>query len=181
MICSHRNSKTISKLQWIKKIKCPYVILNGNPDQEEEFIYDEETHVVTLKCPDDYIGLPHKIKSGFRFVKNRFDPDFVFKIDDDMFVDLDKLFETLKSLDSDYAGTICYKNRVLYFAGPLYYVSHKSINILQDMDVSYSDAEDISVGNCLKYTIRKHFPFYTDDISEGSTAIAYHDHKRQFL
>lgn len=156
--------------------------MNGNPDQTEESIYNEDTHVVTLKCPDDYIGLPHKIKSGFRFVKNRFDPDFVFKIDDDVFVDLDKLIEASKNMNCDYAGVSSYYPACgLYFAGPLYYVSRKSINILEDMDVLYSDAEDVSVGNCLKYTIRKHFPFYTDDISEGSTAIAYHDHKRQFL
>ena len=157
------------------------MILNGNPDQEEEFIYDEESHVVTLKCPDDYAGLHYKIKAGFRFVKERFDPDFVFKIDDDMFVDLDKLLESVKILECDYAGTLCYKYQVLYFAGPLYYVSRNSINLLQVMDPSYSDAEDVCVGNCLKYTSRRHFLFYTDDINEGSTAIAYHDHKRQFL
>jgi hypothetical protein len=157
------------------------VILNGNLDQEEEFIYDEESHVVTLKCPDDYVGLPHKIKAGFRFVKKRFDPEFVFKIDDDIFVDLDKLFEPLKTLGSDYAGVISHTNQVIYFGGPLYYVSRKSIDMLQVMDACYSDSEDICVGNCLKYTNRRHFPFYTDDINEGSTAIAYHDHKRQFL
>ena len=137
--------------------------------------------MVTLKCPDDYVGLPHKIKAGFRFVKERFDPDFVFKIDDDMFVDIDKLFESVKILECDYAGTLCYKYQVLYFAGPLYYVSRNSINLLQVMDTSYSSAEDVCVGNCLKHTIRKYFPLYSDDITEGSTAIAYHDHKRQFL
>lgn len=158
------------------------MILNGNPDQEEDFIYDEETHVVTLKCPDDYIGLPHKIKAGFRFVKERFDPDFVFKIDDDMFVDLDKLFEVVDALHCDYAGITSYYDYIgIYFGGPLYYVSRNSINMLQVMDTSYSNAEDVCVGNCLKHTIRKYFPFYTDDINEGSTAIAYHDHKRQFL
>lgn len=184
MICSHRNSKTISKLQWVSKIppNLPYVILNGNPDQSEEYIYNEETHVVTLKCPDDYAGLPKKIKAGFRFIKDRFDPDFVFKIDDDMFVDLDKLFDSLKILDCDYAGSICHlKDRELYAAGPLYYVSRNAIGLLRDMDIHYSSAEDVCVGNCLKGVIRLSFPLYTDIIDEGKTAIAYHDHKRQFL
>ena len=184
MICSHRNSKTISKLQWVSKIPStrPYVILNGNPDQDEESIYNEETHVVTLKCPDDYAGLPQKIKAGFRFVKERFDPDFVFKIDDDMFVDLDKLLYSLKTLDCDYAGTICYsKGRELYAAGPLYYVSRKALELLRNMDIHCSPAEDVCVGNCLKSTNRMCFPLYTDKIEEGKSAIAYHDHKRQFL
>jgi len=158
------------------------VILNGNPDQSEESIYNEETHVVTLKCPDDYEGLPRKIKAGFRFVKNRFDPDFVFKVDDDMFVDIDKLMDASKNIYCDYAGTCSYyPSHGLYFAGPLYYVSRKGIDALQSMDAEYSNAEDVCVGNCLKDTIRKSFPLYTDDISEGKSAISYHDHKRQFL
>ena len=165
----------------MKTIQCPYVILNGNPEQTEESVYDEETHVVTLRCPDDYEGLPRKIKAGFRFVKDRFDPDFVFKIDDDMFVDVDKLFEAVESLECDYSGVVSMSNTLLYFGGPLYYVSRKSIELLQDMDAEYSTAEDVCVGNCLRFTRRRHFELYTDDYREGKTAIAFHDAKRQFL
>ena len=158
------------------------MILNGNPDQDAEHVYNEDTHVVTLKCPDDYNGLPHKIKAGFRFIKDRFDPDFVFKIDDDMFVDIDKLLDSAKKLDCDYAGSMCYlKNIGLYAAGPLYYVSRKAIGLLQNMKNECSSAEDVCVGNCLKTTNRRCFPLYTDSIEEGKIAIAYHDHKRQFL
>ena len=165
----------------MKTIPCPYVILNGNPEQTEESIYNEDTHVVTLRCPDDYNGLPYKIKAGFRFVKQRFDPDFVFKIDDDMFVDVDKLFEAVESIDCDYAGVVSLSNTLLYFGGPLYYVSRKSIDLLQNMDIEYSTAEDVCVGNCLRFTTRKYVQLYTDDIKEGKTAVAYHDAKRQFL
>lgn len=157
------------------------MILNGNPEQTEESIYNEDTHVVTLRCPDDYNGLPHKIKAGFRFVNERFDPEFVFKIDDDMFVDVDKLFEAVESIDCDYSGVVSISNTLLYFGGPLYYVSRKSIELLQDMDIEYCIAEDICVGNCLRDTIRKHFPLYTNDINQSKTAIAFHDAKRQFL
>ena len=166
----------------MKKIQCPYVILNGNPEQTEESVYDEDTHVVSLRCPDDYEGLPRKIKAGFRFVKERFDPDFVFKIDDDMFVDLDNLFEAVDGLHCDYAGITSYHDYTgVYFGGPLYYVSRKSIELLQNMDIEYSTAEDVCVGNCLRYTIRRCVQLYTNDSREGKTAIAFHDAKRQFL
>ena len=182
MICSHRNSKTISKLQWISKIPCPYVILNGNPEQHEDYIYNEKTHVATLKCPDDYKGLPDKIKAGFRFIKHRFDPDFVFKIDDDMFVDLDKLIDASKTMQCDYAGTCCYYPTCgIYFGGPLYYVSRRGIDTLQSMDPTLCISEDVCVGYSLRNLKRRSFKFYTDHISEGQIAIAYHDHKRQFL
>ena len=182
MICSHRNSKTISKLQWISKIACPYVILNGNPEQDEEYVYNEDTHVVTLKCRDDYTGLPDKIKAGFLFVKQQFDPDFVFKIDDDLFVDIDKLIDSSKKMHCDYAGTCCYYPTCgLYFGGPLYYVSRNAIDALQSIDTSICSSEDICVGYCLRNLKRRSFNFYTDDILEGQIAIAYHDHKRQFL
>ena len=182
MICSHRNSKTISKLQWISKIACPYVILNGNPKQYEDSIYNEDTHVVTLKCRDDYEGLPQKIKAGFRFIKERFDPDFVFKIDDDMFVDIDKLMESSKTMNCDYAGTCAYYATCgIYFGGPLYYVSRDGLSALQSMDTTICTSEDICVGYCLRDLKRRAFKLYTNEITESQTSIAYHDHKRQFL
>jgi hypothetical protein len=182
MICSHRKSKTISKLQWVSKIPCPYVILNGNPDQAEDSIYNEETHVVTLKCRDDYDGLRDKIKAGFRFVKQRFNPDFVFKIDDDVFVDLDKLMQSSKNINCDYAGVSAYYPSCgIYFGGPLYYVSRTGIEALQDMPTDKWTPEDVSVGYCLRNTVRRAFMFYTCHATEGRNAIAFHDHKREFL
>jgi len=179
MICSHKRSTTLPKLKWIQTIPFEFVILHGDPDLDTEVSYDPVTHIATLRCPDDYKGLPHKIRAGFRFVHSNFNPEYVFKIDDDVIVNMDALARTVLTLRfADYAGVVtCTSNRTNYCGGPLYYVSRTSLEKLQDMDPTVSDAEDICVGTCLRTCIMQSVELYTDEWKDG--AIAFHDKERR--
>lgn len=178
MICSHRLSTTLPKLKWIQTIPFEFVILHGDPDLDTEVSYDPATHIATLRCPDDYKGLPHKIRAGFRFVHSKFNPDFVFKIDDDVILNTANLILAIPKLRFvDYAGTVTSTHdRVNYCGGPLYYVSRSSLEKLQDMDSNVSVAEDVCVGMCLRNIIKQSVELYTDEWKEE--AIAFHDKER---
>jgi Galactosyltransferase len=181
VIISHHKSKTLSKLLWIHKIPCQYVIIKANPELDKEYDYDEINHTCIVKAPDDYIGLPYKIQKAFQFVYTKFNPDFVFKIDDDMFVDIDKLL-SLK-MTRDYEGVISFCKGFVYSGGPLYYISKRSLELLQNMEIDLN-GEDVSVGKTLTKNgiIMKYTQLYTDHISNNTRhAIAYHDNSRTFL
>lgn len=180
MIISHHKSTTLSKLQWIQKIPCNFVIIKADPSLNSNYEYNKETNTCIVKAPDDYRGLPFKIQAGFKFIYEHFNPEFVFKIDNDVFVDLDKLL-SLK-MSHDYEGVITICNVYVYCGGPLYYVSKKALEVLQNMIIDMN-GEDVSVGRtlsthkiCMKYT-----ELYTDYLHDTGTSIAYHDHSRMFL
>lgn len=180
MTISHHKSRTLSKLPWIEKIPCKYVIIKADPNMIIDYNYNSDTNTCIVKAPDDYQGLPLKLQMAFKFIHTQFNPNFLFKIDDDMFVDIDKLL-SLKMIH-DYEGVISFCNGMVYCGGPLYYISNRALKILQDMVID-DNGEDVSVGKTLlKHNIFMRYTLlYTDDISETKKSFAYHDHSRMFL
>ena len=126
-----------------------YLILIGNPYQDRDYIYDDSTKILQVKCPDDYENLNLKVYMGIKSIKKEFDPDGIFKIDDDVLIRNDKLIEFINNDTSDYDGDVA-KNvghwsdyhvgkcsitdkvfipkDVKYCRGPIYYINKKSIN-----------------------------------------------------
>jgi len=190
MIVSHTSSTRLSKLKWIAELaNCDidYVIITGNPTISYP-TYDAKTHTAVLPCPDDYRGLPDKIKAGFQFVEKTFSPSFVCKVDDDVFVDIGKFLEWQadpKTTKYDYVGKVVYVFETSYCGGPMYYVSRKALLALQDIDTTFHTAEDICVGNWFAKTCKTGitwcFSLYTDFIEERDIHVAYHDRNKQLL
>jgi len=189
MIISCYSSNRVPLLTWIKDIPptLDYVVLRGDPKLQGEFVYKSESHECILRCPDTYLGLPHKIKAGLQFVYKQFNPSFVVKIDDDVLLNIPKLLEYTQSTQDHYAGKVTYNYSpregisTVYCGGPMYYLSSKAVSCLQDMDSNAFLAEDACVG---KHLIEKcklpvhNVHLYTDDFHQKNNFIAYHDWER---
>jgi hypothetical protein len=65
----------------------PHVFVVGRPGQQPALCGD----VLYLNCPDDYMSLPIKVWTGIRECLARFEFDWLFKCDDDTFVNTDRL------------------------------------------------------------------------------------------
>lgn len=185
MIISCNASKRVSQLDWIRDIPpdVDYVVLRGNPDLSPDYVYNPDTHDCMLRCPDNYDGLPQKVKAGLQFVYTHFNPSYVFKIDDDVIVNIPRLLE-FSTTDDDYAGRVTYNYcnniGVSYCAGPIYYLSGNALKQMKDMNDKMFMSEDMNVGwHAAQCGIPlRNVILYTDDLQEAGEFIAYHDCKR---
>jgi hypothetical protein len=153
--------------------------LNGEPGLETDYKIVDDKYLL-VKCGDYYENLSEKSICLFRAVKSAF-PNVkgIFKSDDDIFPNIKKMNEIIaliNSVDIDYLGNICTihndvysgfhfnkcsnpkynTERIVksgrYAAGPLYYVSMKSMTALSNsvVDYDYYFFEDNMVGYFLR-------------------------------
>jgi hypothetical protein len=147
----------------------------GDESLKTEYEVDEENNIVYLKVGDNYESLSMKVYKAMKFIsKNYMDRiSGVFKTDDDIILDIDKLFDCVnnnrsnpyfglevnsKSYESTYHYGKCDSvdiNRTPiripdcnYCAGGGYYISRDSIKyILNSKDIYQSIIfEDVSTG-----------------------------------
>lgn len=189
MIISCYSSNRVPLLTWIKDIPSTvdYVVLRGDLNLQTETMYNARSHECVLRCPDTYLGLPHKIKAGLQFVYKQFNPSFVVKIDDDVVVNVPKLVAYTQTTQGHYSGNVTYnyspgeRLNTVYCGGPMYYLSSTALKCLQDMDSTVFSSEDACVG---KHLIEKcklpvhNTHLYTDVFDQKHNFIAYHDCKR---
>jgi hypothetical protein len=182
MLTSCYSSNRPDKLHWIKELpsNIEYVIIRGNTQLTTNYEFKPETHECVLRCSDTYLGLPEKIRAGFRFVYKQFNPDFVIKVDDDVVVNVPKLLTFLESNTSDYAGVPTYYRGYTYCGGPFYYLSAVALGCMKDMDITGFTEEDICVGRCAnKHGITIYsYKFHDFNYEKRDELIAYHDHNR---
>ena len=189
MIISCYSSTRVPLLTWINDIPptIDYVVLRGDMKLHDDYVYNSESHECILRCPDTYLGLPHKIKAGLQFVYKQFNPSFVVKIDDDVVVNVPKLIEYAETTKDHYAGNVTYNYNpderlsTIYCGGPLYYLSSNAVACLQEMDSTVFSSEDACVGKHLieKRGIPVHnIHLYTYQFDKKDNYIAYHDHER---
>lgn len=139
---------------WVQDVKAfkSYVDLRffygRKPDgQTPGFSHDRRADEVFLGCPDDYEHLPHKSQAIFLWAL-RHGYDYVFKVDDDTFVYVDRLMASGFE-HHDYLG-YCYPSHGNYISGgPGYWVSHQAMRHLVDANIE-GWAEDKWVGGVLK-------------------------------
>jgi hypothetical protein len=110
-ILSHKNSqKRNAQRIHLEKFGNENVIFYyfiGDPDQKEEYIVDEKDRVVYIKAKDNYESLPMKTYLSLKYAKTVYGEDVegIFKTDDDIQIDLNKLYQGLCSnSDLDYFG-----------------------------------------------------------------------------
>lgn len=54
----------------ISKINCKIIILYGNPDLNENFVYDGENQILIVKCKDDYDNLTNKTLCLIKYIQD---------------------------------------------------------------------------------------------------------------
>ncbi len=160
------------KIQNIKN--CPfeykYFIGKGNQNSQNE-------NVIILDCEDNYESLPIKVKKMFEWVlNNRPQVEYIFKTDDDITFNFEKLkeqFITIHKENKDYCGYVINLNHskssyhigrcdnkelnqpiemlpAIYCAGGGYFLSKKSLKIVVSEIEKYQNIfEDYSVGKTL--------------------------------
>lgn len=172
-------NKYIEKRKQQDLSKCPlnYRYFIGNPTLHEA-IEDKEEKIVYLPCPDSYEALPQKVYHMLKWVINNYPKiSYIIKADDDVkfnFNSFGKYTKELINKNIDYAGIkvktkeywgtchlgkcddkILSETKILvpkseYCAGPCYFVSKKSIDvILNKLFEKNTIYEDQSIGYCL--------------------------------
>lgn len=167
--------KYTERRQLQKLENCPfeYKYFIGRNEVQETI----DDNVVILDCEDNYESLPIKVKKMFEWIlNNKSSINFVFKTDDDIIFNFDKLYEQFLKVESekiDYAGHIVHLksgkssyhfgkceneelNKLIdmestsYCAGGGYFLSKKSLQIVTNQIEIYQNIfEDYSVGRTL--------------------------------
>jgi hypothetical protein len=90
----------IQRNTWLKQLPkfIKYYHVIGNEELETEYNFDNETHTLYVKTPDDYNSLPNKVITSFKAVNDTFSYKYVFKTDDDQNLINENFFEILYKL-----------------------------------------------------------------------------------
>lgn len=179
LILSHKNSifreEQRQKILATNNGKFIFYYFIGDVNLKSDYLVDESNNVVYLKVPDNYESLSMKTYYAMKFIsENYLDKiDGVFKTDDDINLDIDKLFKCVSdnknvqyfgvvNSSTEYESTYHFgkcespeMNRksiripnCVYCPGGGYYISKSSIsNIINNKSI-FQDIifEDVSVG-----------------------------------
>jgi hypothetical protein len=108
-----------------------------------------EADEVFLDVPDDYYSLPIKVKAVFQWALDHH-YDFCLKVDDDVFVWVDRLIRNYPS--DDYRGFMLEASEGKYASGTAYWLSRKAMEVVVKAEWNPADfAEDKYVGRTLAY------------------------------
>jgi hypothetical protein len=125
----------------------------NNPDVDVVFFLGtgatkQQDNEVILDCPDDYAGLPLKVRAMFRWVlENGY--DYALRCDSDVYLRPERLVVPV----CDYAGRLRGpwgpEHPAPYCSGFAYWVSRKAMEAVVAAPAYPSDAEDVATGNIL--------------------------------
>ncbi len=119
-----------------------YVFLVGGADQ-----FRRQGDVLYLPCPDDYPSLPQKTRRFCQWALRHADFDYLFKCDDDTYVDLARLANYPAGREFDYAGG---EYAGYASGGGGYLLSRRAAAVVAEhLDAAWGN-EDELVGQCLK-------------------------------
>jgi hypothetical protein len=111
LLLTHKqNIEKVRQKDWLKKCGLPYLILYGDKSIEEDYLYIKDTNTLIVKCPDTYEYLTLKLACAYKFIVTA--PEMlhingVFKVDDDVVVNCDRLKNLIKSyIHQDYVGHV---------------------------------------------------------------------------
>jgi hypothetical protein len=101
MNCRKYAKKALYQKQtWLPKIPdyIPYYHVIGDLTLQTEFKFDEESRILWVKQPDDYVSLPKKVIAAYSAISQTFDFDYIFKTDDDQILVKPHFFNILSAL-----------------------------------------------------------------------------------
>ncbi len=89
------------KNSWLKNLQIPYYHVLGDPNLEDDYIFQDSKKILWVKTDDDYNSLPKKVISSYEAVKQRFyDLKYILKTDDDQTIQSDPslFFKRIRSM-----------------------------------------------------------------------------------
>lgn len=125
----------------VEGIECVFFL--GGPVPEEE---QGRGDVLGLDAPDSYGSLPLKVGEFFRMALARYEFDWIFKCDDDTYLDLSRL-PGLIDPEAGIIGDVLLERRRAPSGGSGYFLSHAVVReIVERGHVPPSGAEDLIFG-----------------------------------
>jgi hypothetical protein len=101
---------------------------------------------IHLDCDDSYYGLPEKVRKTYNWV-SRAGYDQVIKVDDDVFLYVDRLLAA--STSDDYRG-FAIESDIRYASGTCYQLSNRAMKLVGNAEVPQGEwREDRHVGQVL--------------------------------
>jgi len=128
----------------LKKYNIEAYFLIGN--NSNNYIIDK--NILYLPCKDDYNHLPSKTFHFCKWALENREFDYLFKCDDDTFVQVDR-FAQYKT-DKDYIGIDPIGNGELNSGGAGYFLSKKSVKLIVDGFKHEIGLEDLLIAQFLK-------------------------------
>ncbi len=148
-ICSGRNyyeRRQACRETWLSRpasdIACTFFIgvSDGEPEPDE---WSED--MLVLPAPDDYNHLPAKVVAFFRHALEHYDFQWLFKCDDDTYIDLSRL-PSLPQEGMDHMGNRMYEHRNEVSGGAGYFLSRTMVEqLVAANDIPPTGAEDVLV------------------------------------
>ena len=85
---------------WLKELpdlknKIIYYHVIGNPELEEEYLFDENERILWLKVNDAYNALPTKVINAYNAVNKVYNFKYIFKTDDDQNLIQNNFFKSI--------------------------------------------------------------------------------------
>jgi hypothetical protein len=97
------------KMTWLKLISpLKYYHVIGRNDLSEDFVFDNENHILWINVADDYISLPKKVIKAYEAVNKTFQYQYIFKTDDDQILVNKSFFSILTNILTTKVPTIHY-------------------------------------------------------------------------
>jgi len=125
--CEKYRYKAIKQREtWIPTLsdKIVYYHVLGDPELNEEYIIDDENHILYVRVHDDYNSLPKKVIAAYKAMTQVFNFKYIFKTDDDQNVVTVKFFEVLMHLLNKSFG----KENQIHYGGKIVDVRHKYVS-----------------------------------------------------
>lgn len=96
----YRYKATRQRETWIPNLpnNIIYYHVLGDPELNEEYIIDDENHILYVRVLDDYNSLPKKVIAAYKAMTQVFNFKYILKTDDDQNVVTVKFFEVLMHL-----------------------------------------------------------------------------------
>lgn len=140
----YRYKATRQRNTWIPTLsdKIRYYHVLGNPELNEEYIMDDDNHILYVRVPDDYNSLPKKVIAAYKAMTQVFNFKYIFKTDDDQNVITIKFFDVLMHLLDKSFG----KYNQIHYGGKIVDVRHTHVS--QYFKIHPELPQDLIVKQC---------------------------------
>lgn len=164
------------KNTWLKNIpnNLIYFHIIGEETLTDDFIFDNEQHILYVRTTDDYNNLPKKMMMAYYAINNTYDFNYVFKTDDDEKLIFNNFFnklieQILYNIQINYGGFIVNIQKdhfsthhllhpelppnlpirkTIYCSGRFYFLSFNAVNDILDKRILIENEyfEDYAIG-----------------------------------